>query len=467
MSKTNSEKAIKEIWSKLNQIETKIERKTTDDQKEASNASRAASGFRNRTRETKEEADRLLREIRITHTQQKEQSEKLQSLFNSNVELESTYNNKLSELESQLEELSTKRNEITTKINLLNSYFENNPNLEDEVKELDNLLATSREEASKVNQVLKNASGRKGEIDELYFEIIGSTETDEESGEEIKIEGLKDKLEKSYRSIEESIKGLTTILENIKTDSEEDYLNIESTWNDKYTTLEAEIRSLLPDALTAGLSGAYSDKKKLEILDLAKHNKNFRISIWLLVMASFIPFGVATYLLILEKPLLEVVKELPRVVLSILPLYVPLLWLAYSTNKNVKLSKRLIEEYTHKEVLSKTYEGLSSQIESIDNDQISSELRIKLLYNLLNVSSENPGKLISDYNNSDHPIMDALDKSAKLSKAVDRLERIPGFKKVSELVDKRSKRAFDEQLKKMEDVVDVATDDKSSLSPED
>jgi len=150
----------------------------------------------------------------------------------------------------------------------------------------------------------------------------------------------------------------------------------------------------------------------------------------------------------------ELVFRLPRVVLSVLPLYVPVLWYAYSANKKMNLSKRLIEEYTHKEVLSKTYEGLSKQINDIEDVDISSELKIKLLYNILEVSSENPGKLISDYNKSDHPLMDALEKSTKLSRAVDKLENIPGLGKLSKILDSKSKKILKEQADNIEDVLD-------------
>jgi len=130
---------------------------------------------------------------------------------------------------------------------------------------------------------------------------------------------------------------------------------------------------------------------------------------------------------------------MPRLVLSILPLYIPVLWIAYSANRKMNLSKRLSEEYSHKEVLSKTFEGLSTQINSITDEKVSYDLRNKLLYNILEVSSENPGKLISDYNKSDHPLMDALDKSVKLATAFERLERIPGFSKLAKVMDKKSK----------------------------
>jgi len=130
------------------------------------------------------------------------------------------------------------------------------------------------------------------------------------------------------------------------------------------------------------------------------------------------------------------------------------MWVAYSSNRKLNLSKRLIEEYAHKETLSKTFEGLSHQINNIDDKDISNDLRVKLLYNILEVNSENPGKLISDYDKSDHPLMDALDKSIKLTNAVAKLSNIPGFAKLASSIEKKSQKIFEEQKRKAEAGID-------------
>jgi hypothetical protein len=91
---------------------------------------------------------------------------------------------------------------------------------------------------------------------------------------------------------------------------------------------------------------------------------------------------------------------------------------------------------------------LSKQIENINDSDISGDLRIKLLYNILEVNSENPGKLISDYNKSDHPLMDALDKSIKLSNAVTKLAKIPGFSRITASLERKSQEILKEEAKK-------------------
>jgi len=167
-------------------------------------------------------------------------------------------------------------------------------------------------------------------------------------------------------------------------------------------------------------------------------------------------------MLIQGKSLETTILQIPRLVLAILPLYVPILWVAYSTNKKINLSKRLIEEYTHKEVLSKTYEGLSEQISSLDSSKASKDLRTKLLYNILEVSSENPGKLISNYDKSDHPLMDALEKSVQLTNAVDKLDRIPGLSKIATYLDKKTDKILASEGVKAERGIEFVADAKST-----
>jgi len=207
------------------------------------------------------------------------------------------------------------------------------------------------------------------------------------------------------------------------------------------------------------LSYAYSDKKDAEIKESAALEKDFKKYVGGLIFISFIPFVISIYLLITGVTLDAAILKMPRLVLSIFPLYIPVLWVAYSANRKMNLSKRLIEEYTHKEVLSKTFEGLSKQIQSIEDADISADLKTRLLYNILEVSSENPGKLISDYNKSDHPLMDALDKSVKLTNAIDHLSKIPGMSKLVNVLDNKSKKVLEKEAKKAASGIDKVDPD--------
>lgn len=297
-------------------------------------------------------------------------------------------------------------------------------------------------------------STKKNEIDQLHMEIIGYDEQEEDTDTETHIEGLKDELEKSYTDIRENLTQLHEDLSSYKEIKEDEFKVFISQWDGKILSVSKKIKSLLPDALTAGLSEAYSTKKLSEEKEGESLYDTFKWAIFGLVIVSLIPFGVSINFLKNGDTVKSVLLDMPRLVFSILPIYIPILWVAYFANKKMNLSKRLVEEYTHKEVLSKTFEGLSTQINDIDDEEIAEELRGKLLFNILNVSSENPGKLISDYNKSDHPLMDALDKSVKLANSIETLSRIPGMSKMVNILEKKAQNIIDKEAEKADFALD-------------
>ncbi|WP_396212566.1 hypothetical protein [Flavobacterium sp.] len=229
----------------------------------------------------------------------------------------------------------------------------------------------------------------------------------------------------------------------LKVNSDKIIKQIEN-WEDKYSKLNKKIEGLLPNAVTAGLSHAFSEKKKTEDVSYDKHKTQFSYGIGGMIAVSLIPFIISVFTLLSDDSLDVVVNRIPKIVIAILPLYIPVLWLSISSNKKMNLSKRLIEEYTHKEVLSKTYEGLSKQIQNLEEDNISKELKVKLLQDFLQMYSENPGKLISDYNTTDHPIMELLENSNKLEKTISKLEKIPGLHKLADILEKKSEKKLEQ-----------------------
>ena len=236
----------------------------------------------------------------------------------------------------------------------------------------------------------------------------------------------------------------------------------------KFNEVNEQLIGLLPGSMAAGLSAAYEKKKEAEEGILENLERRFRNAILGLVLVSLIPFAVDIFLLAVEqRKLVDVIKDTPSLIVAILPIYFPILWLAYSASKKSNLSKRLIEEYTHKAVLGKTFSGLSNQIETLEHQgTVKEELRIKLLFNVLQVSSENPGKLITDYNKSDHPLMDVLESSSKLSDAVNSLSKIPGFSSVANQLNKHIDKKIEEQSKKIDRGIAINTSINEGLAKE-
>lgn len=348
------------------------------------------------------------------------------------------------------------------------------------VDEIKQLLAQSKvlsEQAeiistlhSKVTDAFKNISGlldssmkKKNNIDELHKEILGY-EIKSDSGESQYIEGIRDELQGAYENIKESTNNLETTISALVNDISKKYdSNLEAQKGlfddlivdskNRINSVDDELKALLPGGLAAGLSAAYEAKKDEEIKSQASHATQFGYAIVALVAVSLIPFAIDAYLLIWkEKDIVDVIKDTPNLILSILPLYFPVLWYAFSSNKKLNLSKRPIEEYTHKAVLGRTFSGLSNQIINLPHENaVKEDLRTRLLFNLLQVSSENPGKLITDYNKSDHPFMEALENSAKLSASVETLAKLPGFSAIAERLAQKSQKIANEQSQMVSD----------------
>lgn len=405
----------KKIWKKVIELQELIEKKTSEYEKEAAQASRKCTEFKNKSEATSKQAEIIINNLR-----------EAESKVN-----QSDIATVITDIQSFHNELSPSKDRINSRIIELDTLFSNYATYAERLKNLDAISNTADENATKIDAVLKQLTSRKKEIDLVYREVFGFEDVDTETGEAIEVPGLKVELDEAFIALKRDFDDFSNSKKLEISDSLKG-------WEDSYKSALGKIESLLPRALTTGLSYAYSEKKNTEINDSKKIEKVFFWAVIGLILISFIPFGVSIFQLYQGMALDTAILQMPRLVLSIIPLYVPVLWVAVSSNRRMNLSKRLIEEYTHKEVLSKTFEGLATQIQNLDDSEISTELKTRLLYNILEVSSENPGKLISDYNKSDHPLMDALDKSMKLTNSIDYLAKIPGMSKLVEVLENKS-----------------------------
>ncbi len=403
------EEERKKLWERILALEKLLAEKPSDIEKEAKQASKKAAEYRNRAEDRLNEANVILSKLSKIQEEILAQHEDITSKHTEVVKTNS--------------QLIIQGTEISELLKILNDYLENHPDLDEELTKLEEFITSVEQNAGKANATYRGILTRKNEIDELHREIIGY-EDENDLGEVTKVEGLKAELESTYGVLTEKAETLEGDLDELHKSGEDLYQKfIESHKNElielkegaqiDYDSIVQKIESLLPNALTAGLSSAFIAKKKEEE-ELHKEYKNsFRWGIGFLSMAALMPIGVSLFFLATGVSLTEVIERSPKVIFAFLPLYIPLIWITISANKKVNLSKRLIEEYSHKQVLSMTIEGLSKQIENIDDSDLSEELRIKLIRNFLKVSNENPGKLISNYQKSDNPMLNMLDREKK------------------------------------------------------
>ncbi|MDF9401349.1 hypothetical protein [Vibrio sp. 1180_3] len=474
--KLNKEKEY--LWTEMNALKAKLE--NTNQQLELLEQSAPehyskALGARNKATEVKNKAEERLGEIDAIYKSVEDAHELVISLkdeSDSNLatikEYGSTAFDKSESIAQYHEQYLESKAEIDEALQELNRLVTEKDRLAVKVESLSEQVTNTELVASKLKSLLSNATKQKSEFDTLHGEVFGFTYEDD-NGEEVEQGGLKEELKDAYSKIKNDVASLNEEVSSVEQRYNEKLDSIEGQYQEglesfvskgekQYSSIIKQIKSLLPDALTAGLSGAYIDKIKVEKEQLDKHEVSFNKAIRWLIICSLLPVAFSMVRVIfLSEQFASVIQDAPMIYSMMLPVYAPILWVAYSSNKSYKLSKRLIEEYTHKEVSSRTFEGLSNQIDTIGEDDTSGELRTKLLFNLLQVNSENPGKLISDYNNSDHPIIDAIDKSSKLADAINRLDNVPLVSPLLRHLNAKERNKIEQKEKDMLNVVDVAT----------
>lgn len=456
-------------------LKNEIALKVTDSEELARNAAENAVAAELRVKGLEDQFKNALNALNQFQASAKEELDSLSLESNNAREKSAILQSSINEVQALYSSILAAKSEVDaakesihSDIELINEALETSKTLPDSIEEIQGILKNSEGIYANISDLLSHSASKKGEIDELRDKILGKDM--EVDGSIVHVDGIRDKLEKSYFDVESRVKNLESEIQ-IVTDaihySHEkqleknvaDFEHLVSRSNARIDEVDSQLKDLLPGAMAAGLSAAYAKKKDDETDSLIKSEEKFQKSIFAMAAISGIPLIVDTYLLFGERiGIIKVIQDTPNLLLAILPLYLPALWIAVSLNKKINLSKRLIEEYTHKEVLGKTFAGISNQIDTLNSgDGIREELRTRLLFNLLQVSAENPGKLITDYNKTDHPLMSVLDNSKRLSDSMEALSKIPGLEAITKGLAARAAKKFEETAKDVGNGIDANT----------
>jgi|GEM_PF-1139085 len=478
-----------EMNEKVVQLNSEIALKVSDSEEAARNAANNAESYAQKSLDAKATVLGIIGDLEQCLNLAREESSKVSA---SSLDLEkkldlikskeSTYNAIHDEIVLRQNKLMSDVAEIIEKNNTLNSAIEKSSELPSHIESIKQLLESANKIHGDINSLFGHSMKRKAEIDNLHKEINGYDIKSNENESEVEhIDGLKDELRKKYDDLSDKSNNLNMIIQKSIHEISDDYRNklgtsvkqIEDLFAEsekKIIAVNGQLTGLLPGAMAEGLSAAYEAKKDQEIISQRDLEKSFMQAIFCMVGISLIPFFVDVHLLFWKNSeLLTVIKDTPNLIVAILPLYFPVLWFAYATNKKLNLSKRLIEEYTHKSTLGRTFAGLSNQIESFSQDgEVKNELRARLLFNFLQVTSENPGKLITNYERADHPVMDVLENSSKLTASVEALAKIPGFSAVASKLAKKSDEILEKEKARVLNglAYQDALDDTKDESPE-
>lgn len=432
------EKTISELKESFStSIETfsdelkKIQIPLPQDVKDAKQSSKEAAFFKNRAKERKEEIDKYFTDVQTSLA-------KMQELTNENIESKKSINAQLKAIEQKEKNLLTIQNNLqdtNTELQPLIANIKSSTTILNEITTLRNSVKEKQTEILDSQKQIENlfelSSKQKAEIAKIRNQITGYIKKDSETGKETKIDGLKQELEQTFDELNESFDSTKSEIEEYQNKKATEIDSFIIDMKKKYSDLIAQIESLLPRAMTTGLSSAYQAKRESEEQEMQLAYKAFKGAIKWMVVISLVPISLTCYMFFgLNYEIQTIINDTPKIMSAVLALYAPVFWLAYSANKRMNLSKRLIEEYTYKESLSKTFEGLSKQIENIDDEKIAKDLKSRLLYSVVSMNSQNPGKLIKGYNKPDHPIMDIVNNSVKLTESIQNLAQMPLIGKI-------------------------------------
>lgn len=239
-----------------------------------------------------------------------------------------------------------------------------------------------------------NFTPKLTDIDEFYVKIFGAMENNQRVG------GLQQKIKDRQKQLDEY-------------DEEQ---------KAKFKSLKDEIESLLKDATNASLASSYEKSKESYKWAIYGWNVAFFFAIFAIIGVTFWGF-METISQLKQNQVLDSLLSILMAILIRLPFYIPLAWLAIFSTQRRNESKRLQEEYKHKETLARSFLGYKKQIDEIQSDlsQDNIDLAKRLMTNLVEMTNENPNKSLDKIKKENMPMIEFFEKLSKSSDEIKNL----------------------------------------------
>lgn len=165
--------------------------------------------------------------------------------------------------------------------------------------------------------------------------------------------------------------------------------------------LAKQLQHLLPGATSAGLASAFRKRR----LVFARPKL-----VWVFTLgASLIALFLVAYLDPARAHLGEpTIANASAYLLGRLPFALPLVWLALYAGRRHSQALRLEEEYAHKEVLSRSFEGYKKQIAELEGSDSGNKQTLELIGHTLRAMALHPGRIYHGRRDEDHPMRSLL-----------------------------------------------------------
>lgn len=261
-------------------------------------------------------------------------------------------NEELNSLKQELESLITSGNELISNLQNKDSEFSS------AVENISTQLNTAQENSNSIETSKQTIHGITTEIEDIKNTVINDFK---------KIQ----KLSKQSSEISETISNQESTLKQLSVKAEE---------------LKQTIEDLLPGATSAGLASAFKDRKESFKIPKILWGSVFVLSVIALFLVAYIdPVSF-------EKTTLNFEIIFQNIFIK-LPFVVPIVWLAIYAGRRHSQALRLEEDYAHKEVLSKSFEGYKNQLIEIEVSSDKKQSTLNLIDRTLEALSLHPGRI--------------------------------------------------------------------------
>ncbi len=290
--------------------------------------------------------------------------------------------------------------------------------IKDEIEELK--LAFEQNKAkieSFYNETFVDNDGESNSTKSQILEYKNSSESDAEQIREFveEVSGEVDNLKIFYNKIYGEIPkgeierqgGLDSFLKFQK----KELTNFQAEQKTRYKALNTEIETLLPGATSAGLAVAYM-KMKDTFESKIKHSSNvFYLSLALLFFVSLILTVESIKLWEITFVKIDGYETIFKGLMSKLPFYGPVVWLAYYATARRSEYERLQQEYAHKEALARSYNSYKKQLQDLgDEDNI---MQKDLITKAIDAIAFNASETLDKKHGDKMPSHDLLEKVVK------------------------------------------------------
>ena len=287
---------------------------------------------------------------------------------NAKSEAISTIHSEASTIHSDLDE---KNAEITSTIEAINK---STTSAQDSLTESENISASLKKDQADAEKTKSEIDAFHGGIKELYNLLL--TDTKGEEDQDVDTQDEED--QEAKLSIKSQILETQEQIEKINSQAESDFSKLKD-------TLEKEIRSLLPEAGSAGLSSTYFQAKERYgpiPYDKKVHGSGRGARFWHFIenrwrngLINYIAFIAPLVLLFVYFTLNPLEKDVDfSTILIRFFISAPLATISLFGWSSIRLQRRLYEEYNHKQRVMQLYVSFADEVEKVGTEAHKKEL---------------------------------------------------------------------------------------------